>query len=62
MEPLQIALCDDEQAQRELWEKYIREWAAGRKYQIRLFSFPDGEALLEDFSRKGFDLDRTSVV
>ncbi len=56
MEPLQIALCDDEQAQRELWEKYIREWAAGRKYQIRLFSFPDGEALLEDFSRKGFDL------
>ena len=42
MEPLQIALCDDEQAQRELWEKYIREWAAGRKYQIRLFSFPEG--------------------
>ena len=53
---IKIALCDDEQAQRELWEKYIREWADDRQYQAGIFSFSDGEALLESFSRGSFDL------
>ena len=56
MEPLRIAVCDDEQAQRELWEKYIRKWAKGREYQAGISSFSDGEALLAAFSRESFDL------
>ena len=56
MEPLRIAVCDDEQAQRELLEEYIRKWAKGREYQAGISSFSDGEALLAAFSRESFDL------
>lgn len=56
MEPLRIAVCDDEQAQRELLEEYIRKWAKGKEYQAGISSFSDGEALLAAFSRESFDL------
>lgn len=56
MEPLRIAVCDDEQAQLELLEEYIRKWAKGREYQAGISSFSDGEALLAAFSRESFDL------
>lgn len=54
MKPLRIAVCDDEQAERELLEKYIRDWATFRKYQAIVFSFSDAESLLQ--------ADRKSVV
>ncbi len=56
MKPLRIAVCDDEQAECELMEKYIREWAACRAYQALVLSFSGGEALLQAFFQKGFDL------
>lgn len=56
MKPLRIAVCDDEQAECELMEKYIREWAACRAYQAFVLSFSGGEALLQAFFQKGFDL------
>ena len=52
MKPLRIAVCDDEQAERELLEKYIRDWATFRKYQAIVFSFSDAESLLQAFSRR----------
>ena len=45
MEPLRIAVCDDEQAQLELLEEYIRKWAKGREYQAGISSFSDGEEI-----------------
>lgn len=39
MKPLRIAVCDGEQAERELLEKYIRDWATFRKYQAIVFFF-----------------------
>lgn len=56
MKPLRIAVCDDEQAECELMEKYIREWEACRAYQAFVLSFSGGEALLQAFFQKGFDL------
>lgn len=56
MKPLRIAVCDDEQAERELLEKYIRDWATFRKYQAIVFSFSDAESLLQAFFQKGFDI------
>lgn len=52
MKPLRIAVCDDEQAECELMEKYIREWAACKAYQALVLSFSGGEALLQAFSRR----------
>ena len=58
MEPLRIAVCDDEQAQRELWEKYIRKWAKGREYQAGISSFSDGDSLGQTIKNYTFSLMR----
>lgn len=56
MKPLRIAVCDDEWAERAILEKYIREWAACRGHQALVFSFSGGEALLQAFFQKRFDM------
>lgn len=56
MDLLRIGLCDDEQAERQLLEKYIKDWSDYGKHQAAVFSFSEGEALLQAFSRDGFDL------
>lgn len=56
MKPLRIAVCDDEWVECALLEKYIKEWAACREYQVLVFSFSGGEALLQAFFQKRFDI------
>lgn len=56
MEPLRIALCDDEQAMRELLEKYIGEWAVLRNHPAAVSSFCSGGELLRALDGKPFDL------
>lgn len=56
MKALRIAVCDDEQAECELLEKYIREWAAFRAYQVAVLCYSGGESLLQAFFQKSFDL------
>lgn len=43
---MNIAICDDEQVQRELIEKYIREWAAVSKVMPLIAVFESSEAFL----------------
>ena len=42
MKALRIAVCDDEQAECELLEKYIRECAAFRAYQVAVLCYSGG--------------------
>ena len=43
---MRIAICDDEDAQRVLIEKHLREWAAQREKIIETVSFNDAEQFL----------------
>lgn len=56
MDALQIALCDDETAERELLEQYIREWGHKQSRSVTVFSFSDGEALLASLERNSYDI------
>ncbi len=54
---MHIAVCDDEEVQRKLIIKYLREWAKAQDKLIEITEFSSGEGLLfrwED--EKGFDL------
>lgn len=56
MNALQIAICDDEQIERELLEKYIQEWADQRNHTVITSSFSGGKALLQGFHQNTYDL------
>ena len=56
MEVLNIAICDDEEAERELLEKYVEAWASCGNHRISISSFSNGAAFLLAFHEKGFDL------
>lgn len=43
---MKIAVCDDEQTQQKLFEKYLREWAGSRKKAIDIRCFCSGESFL----------------
>jgi len=54
---MRIAICDDEEAQRELLAKYIQEWAKGQRLLIELVPFCDAESFLFHWEdNKNFDL------
>ena len=56
MDTLRIAICDDEQIERELLEKYIHEWQARQSHPVTTASFPGGADLLHMHNRHPFDL------
>lgn len=43
---MRIAVCDDEEAQRKLIIKYLREWAMERKRPVEIMDFSGGESFL----------------
>ena len=54
---MRIAICDDEEAQRELLAKYIQEWAKEQQLLIELVPFCDAESFLFHWEdNKNFDL------
>ncbi len=56
-EDMRVAVCDDETAQQQLMEKYLREWGGQRGIRMDTVMFPDGESLLFAWEEdKAFDL------
>lgn len=54
---MRIAVCDDEQAQRALLEKYIMEWAGSSGQDVQIVAFPGSEEFLFRWEDdKAFDL------
>ena len=54
---MRIAICDDEQAQRQLLTKYLQEWAREQHLFIETVPFCDGESFLFHWEDdKEFDL------
>lgn len=54
---MRVAVCDDETAQQQLMEKYLREWGGQRSILMDTVMFPDGESLLFAWEEdKAFDL------
>lgn len=54
---MRIAICDDEQAQRALLEKYISEWGQACGQSVRMELFESGEQFLFHWEDdKAFDL------
>lgn len=54
---MRIAICDDEEAQRELIVKYLLEWADTRKIHVETLSFSGSEGFLFQWEEdKTFDL------
>lgn len=54
---MRIAICDDEEAQRKLVEKYLYEWADGKKLMLDILHFADAESFLFNWEDdKSFDL------
>lgn len=56
MDALTIAVCDDVDIERELLERYVRQWAVQRNRKISVSSFSEGDALLKAFGEGRFDL------
>lgn len=56
MDVFRVALCDDEQIERELLEKYIQDWADQHCYPVAISSFPSGAKLLQALSANSYDL------
>lgn len=54
---MRIAICDDEEAQRKLVEKYLYEWAEGKGLTMDILHFADAESFLFNWEDdKDFDL------
>lgn len=54
---MRIAICDDEEVQQKLLQKYLKEWADTNNIPLETSLFPSGEAFLfawEDY--KNYDL------
>lgn len=56
MDALRIALCDDEITEKELLERYIREWAERQPFSVCVCSFSDGQTLLHSMEKETFDI------
>ncbi len=54
---MRIAICDDEEAQRKLVEKYLYEWADMKSLNLDILHFADAESFLFNWEDdKAFDL------
>lgn len=54
---MRVAICDDEQTQRELITKYLNEWAKLRNVDMSITAFSDGSKLLFAWEEdKAYDL------
>ena len=54
---MRIAVCDDEEAQRQLIAKYLQEWSLQRKRPVEILTFSGGEDFLFKWEDdKAFDL------
>lgn len=54
---MRIAICDDEEAQRALIEKYLYEWAEARSLTLETVAFSDAEQFLFEWEEdKCYDL------
>ena len=54
---MRIAVCDDEEAQRQLIAKYLQEWSLQRKRPVEILTFSGGEDFLFQWEDdKAFDL------
>lgn len=54
---MRIAICDDEEVQRQLLTKYIQEWAEEQHILLETVSFSDAESFLFQWEEdKDFDL------
>lgn len=56
MEALRIAICDDEQIERELLEKYVQDWSMQRNHPTEISSFSRGTELLQALRQSTYDL------
>ena len=56
MDALRIALCDDEITEKELLERYIREWDERQPFSVCVCSFSDGQTLLHSMEKETFDI------
>jgi len=55
--PMRIAICDDEKVQRQLLDKYIKEWSSKQLQPLETVSFCDAEKFLFQWEEdKDFDL------
>ena len=54
---MRIAICDDEESQRALIEKYLYEWAEARSLILETVAFSDAEQFLFEWEEdKRYDL------
>lgn len=54
---MKVAICDDEKTQRQLIEKYVREWGQSSDICVRLFLYGSSEELLFHLEEEGgYDL------
>lgn len=54
---MRIAICDDEEVQRQLMAKYLREWATVKGLLLETVSFSDAESFLFQWEEdKDYDL------
>lgn len=51
-----IAICDDEEIQRNLLKKLVEAWAAGRNHALRVSLFASGKELLEGWKKEHCDI------
>ena len=51
-----IAICDDEEIQRNLLKKLVEAWAAGRNHALRVSLFASGKELLEAWKKERCDI------
>ena len=56
MDALRIALCDDEITEKELLERYIREWDERQPFSVCVCSFSDGQTLIHSMEKETFDI------
>lgn len=50
---LKVAVCDDDQAQREAMTASVMRWSAARQQAIQLKAYPSAEAFLFDYDAAG---------
>ena len=51
-----IAICDDEEIQRNLLKKLVEAWAVRRNHALRVSLFASGKELLEGWKKERYDI------
>jgi len=51
-----IAICDDENAEREYLQQLVKNWAKSRDFHLKLLTFPNAEAFLFEYVETSIDI------